>query len=209
MAPRRSRSSVLANATDPDGNQHLVASSVTIVSQPAHGTAVANADGTITYTANAGFQGTDSFQYTISDDNGGVRLPASFYVRVNRPTAGSTTVRTNSPNPVTINALALSTDPDGNQHLVASSIAIVSQAANGSVRANANGTITYYAQRGVQRHGQLPVHDHRRQRRRQPARNGQRRGQPALCQPTASPARRSAPRRYPSTCWPGQPAPNT
>ncbi len=59
--------SVLANDTDPDGNQHLVASSVKIVVQPAHGTAVANADGSITYTANAGFSRHRCLaQYTIS-----------------------------------------------------------------------------------------------------------------------------------------------
>jgi ribosomal protein L24E len=135
--------SVLANASDPDGNQHLVASSVKIVNQPAHGAAVANADGSITYTAKGTFSGTDSFQYTISDDNGGVSLPASFFVRVNRPNAGSTSAQTTVATPVTINVLTLSTDPDGNQHLVASSVAVAGQPANGTAVANANGTITY------------------------------------------------------------------
>jgi hypothetical protein len=139
---------VLANATDPDGNQHLVASSVQTVVQPAHGMAVANSDGSITYTANAGFSGTDVLQYTIADDNGGVSLHANFFVRVNRPTAGSAFAQTSGTTPVTTNVLALSTDPDGNQHLIASSVAIVTAPANGSAVANANGTITYTAQSG-------------------------------------------------------------
>ncbi|MEE4376480.1 MAG: Ig-like domain-containing protein [Candidatus Competibacteraceae bacterium] len=40
---------------------------ITQVSEPANGSAVINAAGTITYTANAGFAGADTFTYTISD----------------------------------------------------------------------------------------------------------------------------------------------
>ena len=40
---------------------------------PAHGTAAINADGTITYTPAANYNGADSFTYTISDGNGGTR----------------------------------------------------------------------------------------------------------------------------------------
>jgi len=38
-----------------------------IVSQAAHGTVVINADGTFTYTANANYNGTDSFFYVVND----------------------------------------------------------------------------------------------------------------------------------------------
>jgi large repetitive protein len=41
--------------------------SVTNLTAPAHGTAVLNADGTVTYTANAGFFGSDTFTYTAYD----------------------------------------------------------------------------------------------------------------------------------------------
>lgn len=44
--------------------------SVTSVTAPTSGTATKNADGTITYTPNAGFSGSDSFDYTITDANG-------------------------------------------------------------------------------------------------------------------------------------------
>ena len=41
--------------------------SVASVSDPPHGTAVANANGTITYTPDAGYTGPDAFGYTASD----------------------------------------------------------------------------------------------------------------------------------------------
>ena len=55
--------SVLANDTDVEGSALSVAS----VSDPPHGTAVANANGTITYTPDAGYSGPDAFGYTASD----------------------------------------------------------------------------------------------------------------------------------------------
>jgi hypothetical protein len=54
---------VLANDTDIEGTALAVAS----VSNPAHGTAVANANGTITYTPNAGYSGPDAFGYAATD----------------------------------------------------------------------------------------------------------------------------------------------
>lgn len=58
---------VLANDSDPDGDSL----SVTGVTDPGNGTAVLNADDTITYTPDSAFVGTDSFTYTISDGNEG------------------------------------------------------------------------------------------------------------------------------------------
>ena len=58
---------VLANDTDPDGDPLTV----TGVGTPAHGSAVVNANGTITYTPAANYTGADSFTYTISDGQGG------------------------------------------------------------------------------------------------------------------------------------------
>lgn len=58
---------VLANDSDPDGD----ALTVTAVADPAHGSAAQNADGTVTYTPDAGFAGSDSFEYSISDGAGG------------------------------------------------------------------------------------------------------------------------------------------
>jgi SH3-like domain-containing protein len=40
------------------------------VGSPRHGRATLNADGTVTYTPEKGFYGTDSFRYTVRDANG-------------------------------------------------------------------------------------------------------------------------------------------
>ncbi|MFO0842984.1 MAG: Ig-like domain-containing protein [Gemmataceae bacterium] len=55
---------VLANDGDPDGDPLRVAG----VTQGAHGSVTVNANGTLTYTPDAGFKGgTDTFSYTVSD----------------------------------------------------------------------------------------------------------------------------------------------
>ncbi len=58
---------VLTNDSDIDGDTLSVSS----VSDPANGTAINNGDGTVTYTPDSGFFGTDSFSYTIDDGNSG------------------------------------------------------------------------------------------------------------------------------------------
>ena len=58
------------SGTDVDGDT-LTFSKAT---NPAHGTAVVNADGTYTYTPNANYNGPDSFTILVSDGNGGTDL---------------------------------------------------------------------------------------------------------------------------------------
>lgn len=58
---------VLSNDLDPDGDAVVLVGATS----PAHGTATPNADGTITYTADAGYRGEDAFRYTVSDGRGG------------------------------------------------------------------------------------------------------------------------------------------
>ncbi|WP_083392658.1 Hint domain-containing protein [Rhodobacter xanthinilyticus] len=58
---------VLKNDTDPNCDKLTV----TKVTDPLGGTASINADGTVTFTPDAGFVGTTSFSYTISDGKGG------------------------------------------------------------------------------------------------------------------------------------------
>lgn len=58
---------VLANDSDPDGDTL----SVSQVTQGANGSVVINGNGTVTYTPNAGFSGSDSFTYQASDGHGG------------------------------------------------------------------------------------------------------------------------------------------
>jgi len=57
---------ILANDFDPDGDPLTV----TLLDPPANGSAVLNADGTVTYTPNSGFEGCDTFSYFICDPGG-------------------------------------------------------------------------------------------------------------------------------------------
>jgi hypothetical protein len=68
---------VLVNDYDPDGDVLRVIS----VTAPAHGTAEVASDTTVTYTSDPSFIGTDSFDYMITDGNGGV-ASASVTVRI-------------------------------------------------------------------------------------------------------------------------------
>ena len=62
---------VLANDSDPDGDSLTLA----VLTQPSNGSASLTASGdVIVYTPAAGFSGTDSFTYEISDGNGGVSV---------------------------------------------------------------------------------------------------------------------------------------
>jgi hypothetical protein len=58
---------VLANDSDPD----LDPLAVTLIENPVGGTAVINADNTVTFTTAADFTGGASFWYTVSDGKGG------------------------------------------------------------------------------------------------------------------------------------------
>ncbi|KRQ94727.1 hypothetical protein CQ12_04135 [Bradyrhizobium jicamae] len=56
---------VLKNDTDPNG----LAMSVDGITQPTHGTVTQNSDGTLTYTPNGDFVGTETFKYWATDHN--------------------------------------------------------------------------------------------------------------------------------------------
>ncbi|WP_116812858.1 ELWxxDGT repeat protein [Steroidobacter cummioxidans] len=78
---------VIANDVDSDGM--LAPQSVRIVTQPAHGTATSNANGAIDYTPAAGFSGTDTFSYTVDDNQGARSNAAIVTVTVNATAASS------------------------------------------------------------------------------------------------------------------------
>lgn len=75
---------VLANDTDSDGS--LNTSTVTVTTDPQNGLVFVNTDGRITYTPNVGFSGTDSFEYTVQDDNAATSNAAQVSITVNEPT---------------------------------------------------------------------------------------------------------------------------
>ncbi len=130
--------SLLDNDTDVDGDILSIVS----VSAATNGTVVDNGDGTVTYTPDANFNGSDSFSYTASDGNGGTSS-ATVIVTVNavndNPVANADSATTDAGAAVTLNVLANDTDLD----LDTLSIASVGAAANGQAVENSDGTITY------------------------------------------------------------------
>ena len=104
---------VLTNDTDVDGNTLTVAS----VTQGADGVVTINPDNTVKYTPAANFHGTDGFNYTVSDGNGG-SATATVSVTISAvndaPVANPDAATVDEDNPVTIAVLANDTDTEGN-----------------------------------------------------------------------------------------------
>jgi hypothetical protein len=130
---------VVANDTDPEGGPLTVSN----VSDPPHGSVVNNNNGSVTYTPDPGFVGTDSFQYTIQDDQS---LTDTAIVTVNVtqapnncPTAGDDAATTEENEPVQISVLANDSDPDGD----ALTVTGTSDPPNGNAVANPDNTVTY------------------------------------------------------------------
>jgi hypothetical protein len=137
---------VLANDTDPDGPDKLDVSSVAIVTGPAHGSlAVDHATGNVTYTARAGFAGTDAFTYTVTDVNHAVSNVATVTIAVRGSGTGTTlnpvTIDTDAGNPVVIDVLAADSSPAG---FAPGTVTVQTAPAHGSTAVDpATGKITY------------------------------------------------------------------
>nr|WP_167597827.1 Ig-like domain-containing protein [Leeuwenhoekiella sp. ZYFB001] len=127
----------------------------TVLTQPASGSLVFNADGTYTYTPNDGFIGEDTFSYEVCDggspqacDSADVIiqvLPIEDELDVNEPpVANDDTAITESGVPATGNVLVNDFDPDGDTITVTSN----TQPTNGSVTVNPDGSYTYIPEPG-------------------------------------------------------------
>ena len=131
---------VLTNDTDAEGN----ALTASLVTAPVQGTVVLNADGSFTYTPNAGLNGADSLIYQVCD-NGTPSLCDTATLLFNvgavndKPVAWADTLAVQEDIPATGNVLTNDTDPD-NDPLSASP---VKQPENGNVILNADGSFTY------------------------------------------------------------------
>jgi len=137
---------VLSNDSDPDGDT-LKVTSVSGV----NGSAVINANGSITFTPANGFSGTETFSYTVSDgsvsDNATVSVsvaaasePEPEPTPANRaPVAMDDSASSDGSGSVTIPVLYNDSDPDGNSLKVVA----VAEGGKGSVRINADGTLTF------------------------------------------------------------------
>ena len=124
---------------DTDAAKYIL--TVTTVSSGSHGTTVVNPGGTITYTPQAGFAGTDTFNYSISDGHGGTAT-ANVTVTVqqpNTPLAVADSAATQANTPVIIAVLANDTDPKN----LPLTVTQVTTPPNGTAAINGNGTVTY------------------------------------------------------------------
>ncbi|MFC1718338.1 tandem-95 repeat protein, partial [Candidatus Poribacteria bacterium] len=143
---------VAANDTDVDGN--LDPASVAITSGPSNGLLVNNGNGTVTYTPNENYNGSDSFTYSICDtgedgdgSTDGDDLCDTAIVTINiapvndAPVAEGDLAETDEDIAVEIPVADNDTDVDGNLDLA--SITIVSGPSHGSALSNEDGSITY------------------------------------------------------------------
>ncbi|NNE86398.1 MAG: tandem-95 repeat protein [Alphaproteobacteria bacterium] len=130
--------SVLSNDSDPE-NDPLT---ITAVTQGANGSVVNNGDGTVTYTANADYNGADSFTYTIDDGNGGTDT-ATVNVTVTAVNDGPIAVNdapaTTANTAVIVSVLTNDSDPEGDTLTITG----ITQGTNGTVVNNGDGTVTY------------------------------------------------------------------
>ena len=136
---------VLANDTDVDTPLDL--GSIEIGRLPANGTVQTTPAGTVRYTPNSGFRGSDTFTYRVRDSLGKYSNEATVTINVNTaPVAIADTAVTKRNTQVTIDVLANDFDTDGT--LNRSSVNIVSPPNFGTAFAQADGTIVYIPQNG-------------------------------------------------------------
>ncbi len=118
---------------------------ITDVTEPENGNVNPNPDGTITYTPNDGFVGTDYFFYTVCDQNAQCEeaivsvtvLPEN--ASPHPPTAHDDVETTDMGTPVVIPILSNDSDPEGEPLTISN----VGNPQNGTVMSNPNGTVTY------------------------------------------------------------------
>ena len=118
-------------------NDSSTLTNITGTTPPANGTVLVNPDGTILYTPNPGFSGTDSFTYTVCDSSAANCKTATVTVTV-APIAKPDTATTKENTPVTVPVL-------GNDlgKLDSTTATVLSGPNNGTVVVNPDGSIKY------------------------------------------------------------------
>lgn len=132
---------VLSNDSDSDGDTLIVKS----VTQPANGTATNNEDGTVTYQANAGYVGSDSFTYIVSDVDGDqdtANVTVNVLPRNEDPVANDDTYQVSYNGSLSINPLMNDTDSDGDSLSVES---VDTSGLLGTLTVNSDGSMDYQA----------------------------------------------------------------
>ena len=139
---------VLDNDTDPEGDNQTVDTAVSPSNGPSNGSVVLNADGTFTYTPNAGYTGTDSFVYEIFDAGSPVaRDTATVYISIDPNDGGNEILAIDDINDTFVN-IAVSGDVSTNDinadgPVGSETFTLVNGPSNGTLTLNADGTYTY------------------------------------------------------------------
>lgn len=129
---------VLVNDMDPDGD----ALQVKETGQGLHGGASIRPDGSILYSPQANYHGSDQFTYTVTDGHGGLAT-ATVDVTVSSlndaPVAVHDSAATDQGTPVPVSVLANDSDPDGDSL----SLSGFTPPAHGTAKDFGNGTLEY------------------------------------------------------------------
>ncbi|WP_257669673.1 Ig-like domain-containing protein [Parapedobacter tibetensis] len=130
---------------DTPGDVPLDPTTVTITTPPTNGTvAVDPVTGDITYTPNPGYTGSDTFQYTVKDENSMPSDPVTVMITVAEPeppVANDDTAETLAETAVTIPVL--NNDEEGDAPIDSATVTIVTPPTNGTVTVNTDGTVVY------------------------------------------------------------------
>ena len=144
--------SVLNNDKSGNIGTDLVPSSVSIVTQTVNGTAVANSDGTITYTPTTGFSGNDSLVYKVCDNATPANCQTTLvYYKVLSTGASSVTsaiddyafVNNNKTGTASVSGNVLSNDKNTAGSALTASLVTGPTAAQGTLTFNADGSFTF------------------------------------------------------------------
>ncbi|SDJ16945.1 VCBS repeat-containing protein [Ferrimonas sediminum] len=134
---------LLANDSDSDGS--LDVDSLSLVSQPEHGTLQPGGDGQVSYTPQTDFVGTDNFDYQVADNDGTLSNVARVSIEVTavndapRALADAYHLAEGSLLSVADGVLTNDSDPDGD-NLAAE---LVVEPARGSLTLNGDGSFSY------------------------------------------------------------------
>ncbi|WP_293267770.1 tandem-95 repeat protein, partial [Neptunomonas sp.] len=132
---------ILSNDTDPDGN--IDVTTVTLTSGPTNGSVVVNPDGTVTYTPNLNYNGADSFEYTVQDNEGNTSNAATVNLVIEAiedvPIAVDDVIDVVEDSFVSASLAGNDTESDDGGNVWA----LATSASNGTIVVNADGTFTY------------------------------------------------------------------
>jgi hypothetical protein len=121
----------------------LVPGSVAVASQPAHGNAVAQADGTIIYTPSPGYTGADAFTYSVSDSNGETSAASTVTIITSapvHPAANDDSFNVIAGTPATLNVLG--NDVEGSI-ATNTTVHLVSNASHGTLIVQTDQSVLY------------------------------------------------------------------